>query len=223
VKFLKVNHLDLIIALYIFGVIVAALMGVKVMPFGEVGGLKFNISVAIFLMPLMFTLTDAVNEIYGHARARQMVILGVITQILLVLFIWLALSMPHAARFDPLNDAYNSIFGLSIRFAIASIAAFTVSGLLDVFVFTKLKQKFKGRLLWLRNNLSNFIGMLLDSVVFITVAYYGVFAEGFSTNVTWLFGLIIPYWIAKCVMSVISTPLVYAGVVFLGKRRKNES
>jgi uncharacterized integral membrane protein (TIGR00697 family) len=223
-KLLKVNHLDLIIALYIFGVVVAALLGAKVMPFGELGGLKFNISVAIFLMPLMFTLTDAVNEIYGGKRARQLVYLGIIVQFLLVLFVWLALSLPHAARFDPMNDAYNQIFGISMRFALASIAAFAVSGLLDVFVFTKLKQKFHGKMLWLRNNLSNFVGMLLDSVVFMTVAYYGVFAQGFNANAVWLFGLIIPYWLAKCVMSVISTPLVYAGVAWLrGKKQKNES
>jgi uncharacterized integral membrane protein (TIGR00697 family) len=222
-KFLKVNHLDLIIALYIFGVIVAALMGAKVMPFGEIGGLKFNISVAIFLMPLMFTLTDAVNEIYGSKRARQLVYLGLIAQVLMVLFIWLALSLPHAARFDSMNDAYAQVFGMSVRFALASITAFTVSGLLDVFVFAKLKQKFKGKMLWLRNNLSNFVGMLFDSIVFMTVAYYGVFAEGFGANVEWLLGLIIPYWLAKCVMSVVSTPLVYAGVAWLRKKRKHES
>jgi uncharacterized integral membrane protein (TIGR00697 family) len=219
-KFLKVNHLDMIIALYIFGVIVAALMGAKVMPFGEIGGLKFNISVAIFLMPLMFTLTDAVNEIYGGRRARQLVYLGLIVQILLVAFIWLALSLPHAARFQPMNEAYNQIFGLSVRFAVASVTAFAVSGLLDVFVFSKLKKKFKGKMLWLRNNLSNFVGMLVDSVVFMTVAYYGVFADGFTANVTWLLGLIIPYWLAKCVMSIISTPLVYAGAAWLKRKEK---
>jgi uncharacterized integral membrane protein (TIGR00697 family) len=221
-KFLKVNHLDLIIALYIFGVIVAALMGAKVMPFGEIGGLKFNISVAIFLMPLMFTLTDAVNEIYGSKRARQLVYLGLVAQVLMVLFIWLALSLPHAARFDSMNDAYAQVFGMSVRFALASITAFTVSGLLDVFVFAKLKQKFKGKMLWLRNNLSNFVGMLFDSIVFMTVAYYGVFAEGVGANVEWLLGLIIPYWLAKCVMSVVSTPLVYGGVAWL-RRKKHEN
>ncbi len=218
-NFLKVNRLDLVLAVYIFGVIVAALMGAKVMPFGEIGGMQFNISVAIFLMPLMFTLTDAVNELYGAQRARQMVLLGVLVQILLVLFIWLALAMPHASRFEPFNDAYNSTFGLSVRFALASITAFTFSGLLDVLVFTKLKKKFKGKMLWLRNNLSNFVGMLVDSVIFMTVAYYGVFAQSFGDNIHWLIGVIIPYWIAKCIMSIISTPLVYGGIAFLRKKK----
>ncbi|MCL2037856.1 queuosine precursor transporter [Candidatus Saccharibacteria bacterium] len=220
-KLLKINHLDLIIALYIFGVIVAALMGMKVMPLGEIGWLKFNVSVAIILMPLMFTLTDAVNEIYGRQRARQMIYLGVIVQVLLVLFIWAALAMPHAARFEFMNDAYSQVFGISVRFALASITAFTVSGLLDVYVFSKMKKLFKGKYLWLRNNVSNFISMLFDTAIFLTIAHYGVFTQGFENNVVWLIGVIIPYWIAKCIMSVISTPLVYAGVAFLRKRKEN--
>ena len=218
-KLMKINHLDLIIALYIFGVVVAAVMGVKVMPMGELGSLRFNISVAIILMPLMFTLTDAVNEIYGRERARQMVYLGVIVQVLLVLFIWFALAVPHSARFDFMNDSYNQVFGISVRFALASISAFTISGLLDVFIFAKIKKMTKGKMLWLRNNLSNFISMLFDSMIFLTIAHYGTFAQGFGNNVVWLIGVIIPYWIAKCIMSIVSTPLVYAGVAWLRKKK----
>jgi len=221
-KDLKVNHLDLVIALYIFGVIVAAVMGAKVMPLGEIGSLRFNVSVAIILMPLMFTLTDAVNEIYGRQRARQMIYLGVIVQVLLVLFIWVALATPHAARFEFMNDAYNQVFGISVRFALASISAFTISGLLDVYVFAKVKKMFKGKHLWLRNNVSNIISMFFDTAIFLTIAHYGFYAQGFHDNVVWLIGVIIPYWIAKCIMSIISTPLVYAGVAFLRKRKKNE-
>jgi uncharacterized integral membrane protein (TIGR00697 family) len=220
-KFIKVNHLDFIIALYIFGVVVAALMGAKVMPLGEVFGLKFNISVAIFLMPILFTLIDSDNEIYGVKRARSIVVIGVIVQLLLVAFTFLAISLPHAARFDAINPAYEQIFGLSVRFALASVAAFSISGLLDVLIFAKLKKKMHGCMLWFRNNLSNFAGELVDSVVFMTVAYYGVFVSGFGDNAIWLVGLIIPYWLAKCAMSVISTPLVYAGVAWLREKRQN--
>jgi uncharacterized integral membrane protein (TIGR00697 family) len=222
-KLLKVNHLDLIVAIYIFGVVAAALMGAKVMPLGEIGDLQFNISVAIFLMPILFTLIDSVNEVYGAKRARGIVISGLVVQILLVLFIFLALSLPHAARFEAINPAYEQVFGLSVRFALASVAAFAISGLLDVLIFARLKKKMHGRMLWLRNNLSNFVGEFVDSAVFMTVAYYGVFAQGFSANAAWLAGLIIPYWLAKCVMSIVSTPLVYAGAKFLRRKKKHES
>jgi uncharacterized integral membrane protein (TIGR00697 family) len=219
-KFLKVNHLDLIIAIYIFGVITAALMGAKVMPLGAIGGLNFNISVAIFLMPLMFTLIDSVNEIYGRVRARSIVMLGVIAQALLILFIFLATSLPPAERFAATEPAYDTIFGMSMRFALASLTAFTFSGLLDVAVFSRLKKRLDGRMLWLRNNLSNFASELIDSAIFMTIAYYGLKSMDLGDNVMWLLGLIIPYWIAKCVVSIVSTPLVYAGVKFLRSRKE---
>lgn len=218
----KFKKIDIFVALYIFGVVVAALMGVKVVPLGSLFGLNFNISVAIFLLPLIFTLTDAVNEIYGKTRAKQLVWLGVGVQILLVLFIWLATSLPHAARFEPLNGSYNAIFGISVRFALASISAFAVSGILDVLIFSRLKRISKGKFVWLRSNVSNFASALIDTTVFMTVAYYGFFVEGFSANVLWLAGLILPYWIMKCVMSAISTPLIYAGIKYLRKEKTDD-
>ncbi|MCL1839474.1 queuosine precursor transporter [Candidatus Saccharibacteria bacterium] len=211
------------IALYIFGVIVAALMGTKVMPLGEFLGLNFNISVAIFLLPMMFMALDAVNELYGRARAKQLVWLGVIVQVLLVPFIWLATSLPHAARFEFMNGSYNMVFGMSARIAIASIVAFAVAGTLDVLIFSRLKKRSKGRHLWFRSNISSFSGTLIDTVVFMTVAFYGVFADGFANNILWLGGMILPYWLAKCAMSVVSTPLVYAGVRYLRGRKKSKS
>ncbi|MCL1877128.1 queuosine precursor transporter [Candidatus Saccharibacteria bacterium] len=222
-KFGKFKKIDVFVALYIFGVVAAALMGAKVMPLGSLFGLNFNISVALFLLPLMFTLTDAVNEIYGRKRAEQLVWLGVGVQILLVLFIWLATSLPHAARFEPLNDSYNAVFGISVRFAVASVMAFAVSGIFDVLIFSRLKKASKGKFVWLRSNVSNVASALIDTVVFMTVAYYGFFVEGFSANALWLAGLILPYWTAKCVMSAISTPLVYAGIRYLRKEKTDVS
>ena len=219
-KIKKFNKMDMIVALYIFGVMTMTLMGAKIMPFGSLFGLSFNISVAIFLLPLMFVLTDVVNEIYGRTRAKQLVWLGVGVQILLIPFILLVISLPHAERFEPLNDDYNTIFSLSARFAIASLTAYTIAGLLDVLIFARLKKSCKERFVWLRSNLSNFINALVDTAVFMTVAFYGVFISGFSENALLLAGLILPYWLIKCIMSIVSTPLVYAGIKWLRKRKK---
>ena len=216
----KFDKMDMIVALYIFGVMAMTLMGAKIMPFGSLFGLSFNISVAIFLLPLMFALTDVVNEIYGRTRAKQLVWLGVGVQILLIPFILLVISLPHAARFEPLNDAYNAVFSLSARFAVASLTAYTIAGLLDVLIFARLKKSCKGRFVWLRSNISNFINALVDTTVFMTVAFYGFFVSGFSENILLLIGLILPYWLIKCIMSIVSTPLVYAGIKWFRKRKK---
>jgi uncharacterized integral membrane protein (TIGR00697 family) len=215
---MKIQKFDLIVALYVFGIITAGLMGAKVMPLGHAFGLTFNISVAIFLMPLLYTIIDVVSEIYGRERARSLVWSGLVTLILLVLFSMLATHLPAAARFTA-EPAYQEVFGMSIRFAIASIAAFAFSEMLDILVYNKIKKAMHGKMIWLRNNVSNFLGELVDSIIFMTIAYYGM-KSSFGENVVWLIGLILPYWIAKCVMSVIGTPLVYAGIAYLKKRKK---
>ena len=219
-KIVEINKFDLVIALYIFGIITVNLMGAKVMPLGHAFGMDFNISVAIFLMPLLYTIIDVVSEVYGRARARSLVWSGLVVLILLVLFMLLATSLPAAARFQA-NDAYSQIFGMSLRIAIASIAAFAFSELLDVMVYNRLKEKTKGNMIWLRNNISNFLGEFVDSAVFMTIAFYGVFASGFSENISVLMGLILPYWIVKCAMSVVATPLVYTFVASLKKEEKH--
>jgi uncharacterized integral membrane protein (TIGR00697 family) len=194
-------------------------MGAKVMPFGEIGGFKFNISVAIFLMPFLYTIIDCISEVYGRARARGVVFLGLICIVLLMAFMALAIALPHAARFDDQNPSYEMIFGTSFRLALASVSAFFVSELTDVFVYSKIRAMTKGKIVWLRNNVSNIVGELVDSLVFMTIAFYS-FDKGFVDNARWVLGLTIPYWIAKCIMSFVSTPLVYAGIKYLQNGKK---
>ncbi|MCL2085342.1 queuosine precursor transporter [Candidatus Saccharibacteria bacterium] len=217
-KLLRSTRLDLLLAVYIFGVVTVNLMGAKVMPLGRFLGMEFNISVAIFLMPVLFTIVDSVSEVYGKKRARNMVYIGIFTIFLSVLFSMLATALPAAERFAA-AEAYNTVFVISIRFGIASILAFGLSSLLTVFVYNKMKVKHgAGRLVWLRNNVSNFLSQFTDSTIFVFLAFY-TFDRGLADNVVWLFGIILPLTLAKCLMSVITTPTVYAGIRFLrGKK-----
>lgn len=213
----KLYRFDVIVALYIFGVIVAQLMGAKVMPLGEVFGFALNISVAIFLLPLLFTITDVVVEVHGKERARSLVRTGLIVITLLMFYTLLVTTVPAAERFLPMNDAYGDIFGTSIRFAIASIAAFATAEIMDVLIYSKMRERMKHKGMWLRNNVSNFAGQLIDSTVFVTIAFYS-FGVGFNENLIFLAGIILPYWFVRCGMSVLGTPLAYVGVKFLRER-----
>lgn len=217
-KLLRSNRLDLLIAIYIFCVVAVNLMGAKVMPIGQLFGLEFNISVAILLMPLLFSIIDAVCEVYGKARAKSIVYSGIVVIFLMVLFSAFAVAMPAAERFAAAG-AYNEVFTISIRFGIASLVAFGLAGLLDVLVYNKLKMIHgKGRLVWLRNNLSGYLGQFVDSTVFVFIAFYSL-NYGFVDNISWLFGIILPLTLAKCAMSAATTPLVYAGIRFLDGKK----
>jgi uncharacterized integral membrane protein (TIGR00697 family) len=214
---IKLHKFDVIVAFYIFAIVAAQLMGAKVVPFGNLFGIPLSISVAVFLMPLLFTTTDIVVEVYGKARARSLVWTGLIVVILLTIYTLFVTNLPSAERYISSSDAYNSIFGTSIRFAAASIAAFLAAEAIDVLIYSKMREKMKHRGMWLRNNISNFVGQFIDSAVFVTIAFYA-FDMNLTANITFLIGIIIPYWIVRCLVSIIGTPLGYAGVAFLRKK-----
>jgi uncharacterized integral membrane protein (TIGR00697 family) len=91
--------------------------------------------------------------------------------------------------------------------------------LLDVMVFSRLREVMHKKALWFRNNVSNIVSQFFDTTLFITLAFYA-FDKPFSNNFSFLLGLILPYWLLKCAMSVIETPLVYAGVAWLKGEKK---
>ena len=214
----KIEKMDLLVSIYIFGIIVSELMGAKTFPLLDLGFYKLNASVAIFLIPLLFTINDVIVEVHGAKRARSVVRSGLLMIGLLFGFIMLAISLPPSKRFLETEGAYDTVFGKSARISLASLTAFALADFLDIFIFSKIREKLGKSKLWLRNNASNFIAQLIDTVVFMTLAFYA-FDRGFGDNWSFLVSLIIPYWLLKCSMSVIETPLVYVGVKWL--RSKN--
>lgn len=209
-----VRKFDFLVALYVFGVMVAELMGAKTFPLFTVGSWHLTASVAVFVFPLLFTVTDVIVEVHGRLRARSVVFSGIIMVALLALFELLAVHITPSARFAGKEAAYDAIFGASLRIAVASLVAFAASELLDVLVFARLRQALHGRGLWLRNNVSNFVSQLADSAIFLTLAFYA-FGMSLGANVSFLTGIIVPYWLVKCAFSVLETPLVYLGVWWL--------
>src|SRR3989344_5368861 len=159
----KIEKFDLLVAVYIFCIAVAELMGGKTFPLAKIFGYQLNASVAIFVIPLIFTINDVITEIYGRERTRSVIRSGLIVIALILLVSVLFVNLPPSARFASNERAYDAIFGLSVRIAAASLTAFAIAEFLDVLVFVRVRQAFgKGRL-WLRNNISNFISQFVDT------------------------------------------------------------
>lgn len=211
-----IQKLDFLIALYIFCLIVAELMGAKTFPLFKIGSFQLNASVAIFVIPVMFSINDVITEVFGAERMRSIVKSGFIIIFCLILFSMLATVLPPSARFQSMEAAYDSVFLVSIRISIASLLAFLFAHLLDIAVFEKLRKRLGKQGLWLRNNLSNFIAQFFDTAIFMTLAFYAL-DKPIEANLTFLLSLILPYWLLKCCLSVFETPLVYGGVRWLKK------
>lgn len=216
----KIEKLDFLISLYIFCIVVSEVMGGKTFPIATIGTFTLNASVAIFVFPLIFTINDVIIEVYGREKAKSVMRSGLLIIFFILLFSLLATMLPPSTRFASTENAYDTIFGLSARFAFASLAAFAIADLLDILIFAKLKERFKNNALWLRSNVSNFISQFFDTVIFMVLAFYALDLS-FADNYSFLISLIIPYWLTKCFMSVIETPLVYIGVRWLKGEKKN--
>lgn len=200
------KRLDYLLAIYIAAIISAELLGSKLIAIFGV-----PTSVGILALPITFVINDVVAEVAGKERARNFVRAGVFMLLFLFAFVYLARLLPPVGFYHN-NEAYMSVFGNSLRVILGSLSAFTVSELTDVYVFGIMRKKWGSKWLWLRTNLSNFIGQLIDTTVFITVAFYLITP---AYNVEKMIVLIVPYWLLKIFFSVAETPLAYLGVRWL--------
>ena len=212
----NVQKMDLLFAVYIFCIVTSEVMGIKTFSIINSSWLHLNASVAIIVFPIIFSINDIVTEVHGKERARSMMRSGFIVVALTFLFAAIATALPPSARFSGTEGAFDTVFKSSMRISAASLVAFAVAQLTDILVFVKIRQRLGKKALWLRNNASNFVAQLIDTTVFITLAFYSL-SRPLGDNIGFLVGLIVPFWLLKCFMSVIETPFVYAGVKWLRK------
>jgi uncharacterized integral membrane protein (TIGR00697 family) len=209
-----IQKFDFLISLYIFCILVSELMGGKTFVLFSHGSFVINASVAILVLPIIYTINDMITEVFGKTRAQSLVRSGILMVALVFIISVIATALPPSMRFTPDEKAYDTIFHTTIRISLASLTAFIVSEFSDIFIFYTLKQKMGKKGLWLRNNLSNIISEFFDTALFMILAFYS-FDKTFANNASFLGGLILSYWLLKCAMSVIETPFVYLGVNWL--------
>lgn len=214
-----IRKLDLLLSVYIFCIAVSELMGAKTFPIAKLGTFQLNASVAIFVVPIIFTINDIITEVFGIQRARSLVRSGIFVVFLFLLTSLFFTHLPPSMRFKATESAYEKIFEVSARISAASLTAFAVAEFLDILIFFKIRKKMGKKKLWLRTNVSNFISEFADSAIFISLAFYAL-DRSFGDNFSFLTGLIIPYWLLKCVMSIIETPFVYLGANWLKSEKE---
>jgi len=197
------------LALYLTSLLAANTLGLKIMPFifGS------HLSVAVFSFPVVFLMTDVIGEIYGKRAAKFFVLAGFISTALFIIYSFLSLAMPWSDDGQWARQGYNQIFGISIRMAIASLAAFLIAEYQDVFSFFFFRKKLGTKFFWLRSLLSNLWSQLLDSLIFMVIAFAGVY-----TTKT-LISIIISWWLYKVAMGALYTPLSYIGLSLLRDKK----
>ncbi len=165
-----------------------------------------TISGGIMAYWFTFAVTDVVGEVYGRKRALLVVWLGLAANLLVLLLSQIAMHLPAADSY-PHQTALETVLGAVPLIVLASLTAYVLAQMHDVWAFDYWKRVTKGRHLWLRNNLSTMTSQLIDSIVFNGIAFYAFASERMSLAAfaSMTFG----YWLFKVGVAIMDTPLVY--------------
>ncbi|AGK61642.1 conserved hypothetical integral membrane protein [Archaeoglobus sulfaticallidus PM70-1] len=203
---------EIAIGIYASLTVIANIIAVKLISVGTVPYFGLLVGPAgVIVYASTFLITDIISEIYGKEIAKKTVITGFFANIVAVASIMIAVIW-SPAPFMPENllKSFDTIFSMTPRVVIASIIAYLISQTHDVYAYHFWKAKTKERFLWLRNNASTMVSQLIDTIVFITLAFYGVF----DLNV--LLAMITGQYLLKLTIALVDTPFMYIAVYTRG-------
>lgn len=208
--------------IFVTSLLVANLIGSKFFLFGQVPLLGYSIpvehSVGMFAFPVTFLLTDLVNEYYGKKGARRITWLGLGMSVYAYCLLWLAREAPPAPPGRTYVDEtmFDTVFGASSWLIVASLTAYTVGQLCDIFLFGVIKRFTGGRMIWLRATGSTVVSQFVDSLVisFILMTFQPL-ADGSRASVGFMLETAVKGYVLKAIVAVAVTPLIYLGHAIL--------
>ena len=182
-------------------VCIAGVLGNKQVALGPLA-----VEAGIFAFLFLVITSSAVAELHGRSMANRLVLIGFVPLIASLILSLVVLQLPAAADMDRYRLAsFETVMGGTPRIWLGGILAYGISTLLNVTIFSRLKASEGTRLLWLRAAVASVLSQVVDTLIFITVAFYGVFP---------IAELLAGQMIAKVVLSaVLVPPLVYCFVV----------
>lgn len=154
------------------------------------------------LFPLTYVLGDVLSEVYGFRRARRVIVLGFAVSILASLIFWLVQIAPPGPGYEN-QAAFEAVLGFVPRIVAASLAGYLVGQLLNSWVLVWIKRTWGEERLWVRLIGSTLVGEAVDTVVFCTIAFYGVI-----TGADFLNYVLVGY-VYKVSVEVLMLPVTY--------------
>lgn len=151
----------------------------------------------------LFLVTDALGEKYGLKEAKKAVYLGIFSLLATVVIMQMVLLFIPSSD-DFAQASLVTIFGLLPRIALGSLTAYAIAQLFDVHIFNYLKVRQEdGRKLYLRNILSTLASQALDTLIFVPIAFLGVFPVAVVLEIA------LTTYLIKVLVATLDTPFVY--------------
>ena len=185
-------------------VCIAGVLGNKQVALGPLA-----VEAGIFAFLLLVITSSAVAELHGRETANKLVLIGFVPLLMSLLLTLTVLAVPASPAMDPARlTAFETIMGGTPRIWLGGILAYGISTLLNVTIFTRLKRE-GGKLLWFRSGVASVLSQIVDTLIFITIAFYGVFPIG---------ELLAGQMLAKVVLSLVLVPPLIYLFVGIGRR-----
>lgn len=207
---MRFKYLDILVGIFVAVLLISNVVAVKIVKIGP-----FSFAGGTLLFPLAYIFGDVFTEVYGYKRMRRIIWTGFVANILMALVFISIGKLPAASGWSN-QAAYDAILGWVPRIVLASILAYWVGEFINSFVLAKMKIWTKGKWLWTRTIGSTVFGELLDTVIFVLIAFWGVLPSALIISV------IISNYILKVGVEIIFTPITYGVVGFLKKREKSD-
>jgi uncharacterized integral membrane protein (TIGR00697 family) len=196
-----------VVAVFVGLLIISNIGAVKLIAFGPLitdGG--------VFLFPLTYIVGDILSEVYGLRAARKAILIGFAMSILAALTFWLVQLSPPATDW-PNQEAFEAVLGFVPRIVLASVCGFLIGQLLNAYVLVRIKERTKERALWLRLIGSTAVGEFADTLVFCTIAFYGIITGAEFWN------YVLVGYAYKTLLEIVLLPVTYR-VIAMVKRRE---
>ena len=185
-------------------VCIAGVLGNKQVALGPLA-----VEAGIFAFLLLVVVSSAVAELHGRETASRLVVIGFVPLLASLFLTLLVLAVPASSEMPPERlGAFETMMMATPRIWLGGIVAYGVSQILNVTIFSRLKRD-GGSMLWLRAGVASILSQIVDTLLFITIAFYGEFPIG---------NLLAGQMLAKVVLSAILVPPLIYLFVGLGRR-----
>ena len=195
-----------LVAIFVALLLISNIGAVKLISFGPLitdGG--------AFLFPLVYIMGDVLAEVYGWKAARRAILLGFAMSILAAVTFFLVQISPPADAWEN-QEAFEAVLGFVPRIVVASVLGFLVGQLLNAYVLVWMKKRTKEGKLWARLLGSTVVGEFADTLVFCTIAFYGIITGG-----DFIIYVIVGF-VYKTAVEVILLPVTYRVIAFVKRR-----
>ncbi|MBP5334307.1 MAG: queuosine precursor transporter [Bacteroidales bacterium] len=183
----------------------------------QVGTLPLQLSGAILIFPISYIVNDCLTEIYGYKAAMRVIVMGFVMSLFVSLMAGLVTKLPAPLYEDnlALSDAFNSLFGLAPRTAVASLLAFFAGSTVNARIMSVMKEKSGEKGFGFRAILSSLGGESVDSLIFFPMVFAGIMP--FKGIVSLVFTQVI----CKTLYELIILPLTAFIVRLIKKKESN--